>query len=226
MIVCQNCGNHGEQGYCSNCGQPLLVKRITLSHLLHEVAHTFWHLEKGFLYTLKELGRHPGTMQRKYLSGLRLLYQKPFPTFAISGTVCALALYLIYRNAPDQTDQYFYKHYYFLVQAAMLPVYALISYILFRGPKLNYAEALVMNVYMLAFMSVFILPINLLSFFLPNGIISIMEIIFLLSYNMWTYLNFFNDKTAWWVIIKSIVSIIAGYFIFNLASNLVMDWLM
>ena len=188
--------------------------------------HTFWHLEKGFLYTLKELGRYPGTMQRKYLSGLRLRYQKPFPTFAISGTVCALALYLIYRNAPDQTDQYFYKHYYFFVQAAMLPFYAIITFILFGGSKLNYAESLVMNVYMLAFMSVFIVPINLLSFFLPNGIISLMEIIFLLSYNMWTYLNFFNGKAAVWVILKSTVSIIAGYFMFQFVSRLVMQWLM
>jgi len=226
MIACQNCGYQGEQGYCSNCGQPLIAKRINLSHLFHEVAHTFWHLEKGFLYTLKELGRSPGTMQRKYLAGVRLHYQKPFSTFAISGTVCALALYLIYKNAPNQTDQYFYKHYYFFVQASMLPFYALISFILFGGAKLNYAESLVMNVYMLAFMSVFIVPINLLSFFFPNGIISLMEIIFLLSYNMWTYLNFFKDKTAWWVIVKSMISIIAGYFMFQFVSRLVMQWLM
>jgi hypothetical protein len=61
MIVCQNCGNEGDKLYCPGCGQLLEAKRITFHHLMHEVAHTFWHLEKGFLYTLKELGRNPGT---------------------------------------------------------------------------------------------------------------------------------------------------------------------
>jgi hypothetical protein len=99
MIVCQNCGSEGDQKFCPGCGQALQADRISMQYLLHEVAHTFWHLEKGFLYTLKELGTNPGTMQRKYLSGIRLRYQKPFPLFAISGTFCALALFFIYRNA-------------------------------------------------------------------------------------------------------------------------------
>src|SRR5262245_8742825 len=116
-MVCPNCGYESDQRFCSSCGQPMMIHRIDMAHLLHEVAHTFWHLEKGFLFTLKELGRHPGTMQRKYLSGLRLPYQKPFSLYAISGTFCALALYLIYKNAHDDVGQ-FYKHYYFFIQAA------------------------------------------------------------------------------------------------------------
>ena len=165
-------------------------------------------------------------MQRMYLLGLRLHYQKPFPLFAISGSFCALALFFIYRHAPGESEQEFYKHYYFLVQTAMLPFYALITYILFKSPKLYYAEALVMNVYMLGFMSVFIIPINSLSFFLPNGIISMLEVIFLISYNIWTNLNFFKGKTLWWVVVKSVVGIIASYLLFQLASRLVMDRLM
>ena len=167
MTTCQNCGIEASGVYCSQCGQPLTVKRITVHHMLHEVVHTFWHLEKGFLYTLKELALHPGTMQRKYLSGLRLHFQKPFPVYAISISFFALALYLIYRHAANQSYQYFYKHYFFLVQTSMLAVYALITYLLFFNTRLNYAEALVMNVYMLGFTSVIIVPINLLSYFFP-----------------------------------------------------------
>ena len=222
MIACQNCGHEGEFVYCSNCGQPLEVKRINMPQLLHEVSHTFWHLEKGFLYTLKELATSPGTMQRKYLIGLRLKYQKPFPLFAISGTFCALALFLIYQDAENVVQQ-FYKNYYFIVQTAMLPFYAFITYILFKSPNLYYAEALVMNVYMLGFMSVFIIPINSLSFFLPDGIISLLEVIFLVSYNIWTNLNFFKGKPIWWITVKSIISIIISYLLFQFLSNLVME---
>ena len=222
MIICQNCGFEGDQVYCSKCGQVLEAKRVSMPHLYHEIAHTFWHLEKGVLFTLKELARFPGTMQRKYLSGIRLHYQKPFSLFAICGTICALSLFFIYRNAPDKTGQYFYKHYYFLVLACMLPFFALVTYILFKSSKLYYAEALVMTVYMLGFMSLGIIPINCLSYFLPNGIISLMEVIFLITYNMATYLNFFRGKNVIWTIIKSVLSIVACYLLFNFASNQVM----
>lgn len=226
MISCQNCGHEGDNVFCSKCGFPLLVRRITLSNMFHEVAHTFWHLETGFLFTLRELGSSPGLMQKKYIAGKRKNYQKPFSLFAVSGTICALSLYLIYKNAPNESEQYFYKHFYFLVQACMLPIYALITYLLFFGPKLYYAEALVMNVYMLAFMSLGIIPINCFSFFLPNGMISLFEVIFLLLYSIWTYLAFFSGRHKLSTIVKTILSIILSYLVFQLASRLVMLWFM
>ena len=225
MIICLNCGGGGDQKYCPRCGQALQIERISINSLLHEVAHTFWHLEKGFLYTLKELAIKPGTTQRRYLSGIRRRYQKPFPLFAISVTFCALALFFIYKNAPDQSDQFFYKHYFFMVQAAMLPFFALITYILFKSRNLYYAEALVMNVYLLGFTSVCIVPINALSFFLPNLFIDLFEVIFLVIYNIWTNLNFFKGEVVWWIIVKSIVGIVASYLLLQVISNLVMQWL-
>jgi uncharacterized membrane protein YvbJ len=48
MIVCQNCGSEGDQKYCPGCGQALQPERISINSLLHEVAHTFWHLKKAF----------------------------------------------------------------------------------------------------------------------------------------------------------------------------------
>jgi hypothetical protein len=226
MSDCQNCNSEGNQQYCPNCGQVLAAHRISLPHLLHEVAHTFIHLEKGFLYTLKELAVRPGKMQKKYLEGVRLHYQKPFPLFAISTTVCALLLYFIYHHSVNQTEQNFYKHYYFIVQAFMLPCYGLITYLLFKDRDLYYAEALVLNVYMLGFMSVMILPLNILSFFAPPGIVSLLEIISLVTYNTWTNLNFFTGKAKGWIIVKSIACIIISYLLFQYASTKVMEWWM
>jgi hypothetical protein len=178
MIVCRNCGSEGDQKYCPGCGQVLQIERININSLLHEVAHTFWHLEKGFLLYIEGTRHQSGTTQRKYLSGIRIRYQKPFPLFAISVTFCALALFFIYRNAPNQSDQFFYKHYWLMVHASMLPFFALITYILFKSRNLYYAEALVMNVYLLGFTSVCIVPINALSYFLPNLFIDLFEVIF------------------------------------------------
>ena len=226
MKICLNCGAEGDQKYCGGCGQALHAERISMHALLHEVAHTFWHFEKGVLYTLKELAIAPGTTQRRYLSGVRLRYQKPFALFAISVTFCALALFLIYRNAPNQSEQFFYKHYWLMVHAALLPFFALITYLLFKSRNLYYAEALVMNVYLLGFTSVCIVPINALSFFLPNLFIDLFEVIFLVIYNIWTNLNFFKGEVVWWIIVRSIVGIVASYLLFQVTSNLVMQWLM
>jgi hypothetical protein len=193
MIVCQNCGGEGDQKYCPGCGQALQIERISINSLLHEVAHTFWHLEKGFLYTLKELAINPGTTQRKYISGIRLRYQKPFPLFAISVTFCALALFFIYRNAPNRSEQFFYKHYFFMVQAAMLPLFALITYILFKSRNLFYAEA------------------------------SCDECLFVRLYVCMH--RPYQCSFMWWIIVKSIIGIVASYLLFQVASNLVMQWL-
>jgi len=161
-------------------------------------------------------------MQKKYLSGFRLHYQKPFSLFAISATFGALILFLVYYDATNEISQY-YKHYYFIVQAVMLPFYSLITYLLFKSPTLYYAEALVMNVYMLGFMSILIVPINILYLFFPASLINTLEVIFLISYNTLTYLNFFKGKRIWWIALKSVISIVICYLLFQVAYGLVMD---
>src|SRR5882724_6031376 len=150
---CKNCGHDGDGKFCNNCGQKLHVGRIKLPAVLHDVIHSYTHFENGFLFTLKELAIHPGTLQRNFLSGHRIKNQKPFPMFIATGTICALALYLIYKPTPDATaDQYFYKHYFVLTHAFLLPVYALSTWLLFISSKLYFAEILVLILYMLGFM--------------------------------------------------------------------------
>jgi Protein of unknown function (DUF3667) len=126
-MICKNCGIDGTGKFCADCGQKLSIGRIKFKDLLHELIHTFTHFEKGYLYTLKQLALHPGTMQKEYVSGARAKYQKPFPMFVISGTICALALYTMHRSAPDNSIQYFYRNYYVFVHIALLPVQKLQS---------------------------------------------------------------------------------------------------
>ena len=60
--ICRQCGATVTGNYCSNCGQSVRVKRITLHEVLHEVYHYFTHVDKGFLYTLRHLATRPGKM--------------------------------------------------------------------------------------------------------------------------------------------------------------------
>src|ERR1700754_2075948 len=106
MTTCKNCGHTGEGAYCSNCGQPHAVKRITIHTVLHEVAHLFTHLDSGFLYTLKALAINPGHMQRAYLEGHRSRHQKPFSMFFVCATIAGIGIFWMTKPLESDVSQF------------------------------------------------------------------------------------------------------------------------
>src|SRR4051794_24556688 len=87
---CRYCNTMGAGNFCSACGQKFKTERLTLGLIFHEAFHFFTHLDHGFPYTLKRLLKSPGTMQKEYVDGVRLKYQKPFSMFFLCATVAAL----------------------------------------------------------------------------------------------------------------------------------------
>ena len=76
MTNCIECNEIIESNYCANCGQPASLKRINGHYLMHEINHLL-HLEKGFLYTVKELSIRPGESVKTFVSQNRLKLVKP-----------------------------------------------------------------------------------------------------------------------------------------------------
>lgn len=82
LLFCKSCKSPVASGkYCTECGQAISVKRISVGSIVHEVFHFFTHVDKGLPFTIKKLITHPGTMQREYLDGNRIRHQKPFSMF-------------------------------------------------------------------------------------------------------------------------------------------------
>lgn len=54
---CLNCGNIVEDDYC---GKSIHTSRIKTDHILEELQYRLFHINRGLLYTLKELFVHPG----------------------------------------------------------------------------------------------------------------------------------------------------------------------
>lgn len=219
-MKCKNCSTESDGKYCSNCGQQLAVHRITVPHLLHEIVHTFTHLEKGFLYTLKKLLTDPGRMQRLYLEGLRVSYQKPFSMFFVCATFSALSLYWINRLSGNSSEwgeaafNYFLQHYYVLLHILLLPFYTLVTWLLFIRSKYNYAEILVLGMYMLAFMLLLLVPLYAISAGIHVLKTRLFEMVLFSVYNVWTFVRFFN-KILWWkVIILGIINMVINYFVY------------
>jgi len=215
----------GNERFCPECGEQLVLERPSVRGLLGEAVHTFTHFDEGFLYTLKQLAIRPGSMQRQYLTGPRRHFHKPFSMFAICASFCALSLYFIYKPSHDDVQQVFYKSYYTFAQTAMIPVYAFTTWILFRPGKWYYGESLILIIYMLAFITLLVIPINLLQFVLPNGPVTLIELSVFTIYTVRTYLNFFRGRKTW-VMLKSIFGIALNFLLFQLLANQIIKWFM
>lgn len=231
MPVCSNCGNDGTGNYCSECGKHYTVTRVSVSSILHEVTHIFTHFEKGFIYTFKKLITRPGEMQKEYFAGHRSLHQKPFSMFFVSATLAALTLYYTTRPSLESTHLgeltiHFTKHYYVIVQSALLPFYALLTWMLFRSKQLNYAEALVLTVYTLAIVLLLIIPVNLINLIPHHPETTFIEIPVMAAYFIITNLRFFNTQPGWLVVIKTLLVLLTSFFVLQWVANFIIQHLL
>ena len=224
--ICRRCSAIVTEKYCGNCGEHFVVKRITLHSLLHDVFHFFTHLDKGFGYTVKQLITAPGFMQRRYIEGDRSRYQKPFSMFFICGTIDALLRYWInsilmrYYQTGNELETHFFHQYFVLTHIVLMPVYILIAWSLFYRSKYNYAEIGILILYNISFLfliAAFIFLPKLIWHFYDT---TWYELAFFSVYNTISFLNFFNDQKKWVVIIKSLIIIVATFFIANYVEDI------
>ncbi|SBW01238.1 DUF3667 domain-containing protein [uncultured Dysgonomonas sp.] len=156
---CLNCGNEVTDNYCSICGQSVHTSRITPLHLVEELQYGLLHINKGLLYTVKELLVRPGTTMKNYLAGKRVKYMKPFLFLIIWGAVYSLVFHFFHffpmkeMNNPDnEVLRYiplydWYSSHYSIVMLLTLPFFALSTYFLFYKSRYNYIEHLVVFSY-------------------------------------------------------------------------------
>lgn len=90
---CINCGRTvggADQKFCPGCGQPTPVHRIDWHFLGHELEHSVLHMDRGILYSLKQLMLQPGKLLRDYIEGRRGNQVKP--VLLITMTAAAVLL--------------------------------------------------------------------------------------------------------------------------------------
>lgn len=225
--TCKNCGASASGKHCNQCGQKLNTTRITIHSVLHEVFHYFTHIDKGLGYTLKQLIIRPGTMQKEYLEGKRTRHQKPFSLFFLCGTIAGLGYYFInlaYQNIynrDSEAEADFFRNYFVLIQALMMPFYSFILWVLFRNSKRNYAEMLVLTLYVVSIVFLVFVFINALKLIFPDFENRYVEVAFLLFYNGFTNVRFFMEN-KWIVIGKTILMLAISYGIAQGINELVM----
>lgn len=161
----------------------------------------------------------PGTMQRRYLEGVRNQHQKPFSMFFICATIAALALYWInqlllnYFNAGDVQEGVLFHHYWVILQVCLLPLYAAITYLFFFKSKYNFAEICVLLLYQFSFLFIMLTVIHLTRLIWHHEQTRYAELPAIIIYATITNLNFFNKIHRRAAILNSTLSIAGCYLI-------------
>lgn len=237
---CKNCLQHLllDQKYCHGCGQNADTHRIDFHFLLHEVQHSIFHVDKGILFTLKNLFTRPGHMLREYLEGRRQGQFKPVLMLIIIGSICGLLNHFL--SEPEQIDfrqfdskannsklsnyldvsgfahflydvaMWFANHLAFTI-LMMIPVTALGFYLGFRKYGIYYTEWLIVFCYLSAqSLAVYLLVIPLEYIFDRNFIFWYFAASMGLIF--WGLIQFFHKKNSLKVSLRTAWSFALSYF--------------
>lgn len=101
----------------------------------------------------------------------------------------------------------------------LMPLYALITYLMFYRTKYNYAEIGVMMLYTLSFLFLASVLISLPKIFYPRLDTVYIEFPVFTIYIMITFINFFKTIPWWLVAIKSVVIMAAAFFLNDIAED-------
>ncbi len=224
-MICKNCEQNFNGNYCSNCGQNSNVRKVDYKYLISEIPNSIFQINRGFLFTLKELFTKPGHSIREFLEGKRKKHFKPIAFIIFTSTLYVLAHYFIgnqtfiddaisgYNAASKEENSalinWISKNQTYVI-LILVPFFSLASYLAFIKSKYNYFEHLVLNIYITG-QQMFIYFI--FSFiFDRNGYLILLPLLLGMTFNFWTYIQFFNNKNTF----KKILHILLTYLIFIL----------
>lgn len=206
-IHCLNCGAVNDSKFCKECGQATNTHRLSVGHILEEIAHYFTHADKGFIFIIKEMFIRPGRVVEEYIAGKRKKYFNPFTFLLICSTVSAYLYWKLsyYTNisaqqsthrAPNEMSDLMLQtsglmeKYGKIVTILMLPLLASISKLLYLRRSYNYAEHLAIQAFVLAQTSIINIFITLISYyFFPNSYF-IFNMLFQLSFLLYMAIVF------------------------------------
>jgi hypothetical protein len=160
---CKNCGSPVTERFCGVCGQRAEVERLTLPRLIHELPHTLFHVDRGFVPTLKSLFSAPSEAINGYLDGHRIRYSNPLTLLVILAGLCAAA-YSAYpfqfvprsQTISVSDAEHFQRFtalsfkFYSFTLIAYIPGLALITWLSFWRNERSYGEHIVINAFVIA----------------------------------------------------------------------------
>jgi hypothetical protein len=220
MIECKNCSNFFESKYCPHCGAPAKVKRIDRHYVAHEVQHGVLHVEKGFLFTARELMLRPGHCIRNFIEGGRAKHYKPIGFVIVTSIIyTALGHYFdtssVYPKPEGNANKvilWITTHYSYSNLIEILFISTTLT-LLFWKKKYNYFEYIVLNCYLTGQAMLIGCIFMMASYFTKIPAIHALFPFFAIVYSIWGISQFFNDKKLL-TYVKALLAYMLGFFLF------------
>jgi len=180
LMTCPNCSHKIADTYCGHCGQRAIT-RFTWAMAMTWVRDELFVLDRGFLFTLKELLLRPTRVVNEYLLGATKKYVNPFKLLLVLTTT-PIAIALVFSKAPipsveelfngwppqftvEAWDYFLKNSTYFLIPNLLYHFFIMVillgvgSKLMFRRHGLNTVENLIFT----SFMGSFFILVNLSS---------------------------------------------------------------
>lgn len=219
--ACLNCDEKLLGDFCSHCGQSAKTHRFTLKHVFrHDFLFAILHVNKGVLFSIKELFTRPGHSIREYINGKRVTHLNYFTLLVIVLLVFSLVEQVTPFHYADlkETDkeilegfETLLKKYPKFIYLGVIPFYALFSFIFFKKAKQNYAEHFVLNTFKTsASILLNILFISIASFINDTSLLKKADGILFwvtLAYGTWFYYQYFTPfyRNKFMLLIKGVL---------------------
>ncbi|MBO0931563.1 DUF3667 domain-containing protein [Fibrella aquatilis] len=248
QITCRNCANPFEGHFCNQCGQSAHTHAVNWHYIWHEVPHSVWHLDRGILFTLRELCTRPGHTVREFLAGKRVKHYRPLALLLILGAVVVFVTHSLHVNIAQDTQKLlspasatksgrlqafqkeasqFVERNRTLVQIALIPIYALGFWIMFRRRGYNYPELLVTQTFVANFALLFSL-IPVLMYWAMGSSMAVysssmsLSLLVMMGYNMIVHTQLYQGKLPTRTIVwRSAAAYLLGYGLFILLVMLI-----
>lgn len=233
---CKNCNQDYEGKYCNNCGQKANAKRLDFGYLRDEVVTSIFQLERGMLFTMKELVTRPGHSIRAFIEGKRKNHFKPLAFLLVAGTLYVISNKIVGNTTvvdqfiegfkeggqvlPDSPEEKIFNgiidYQVYVILIAML-IYSVASYLAFIKSGYNFIEHLVLNFY-ISGQQFFIYTIFSFFIFEDESIFILIPFLLAFLFNAWTFIQFFKDKGF----LKKIGLVLLTYILFFIILFIVM----
>jgi len=227
MTECKNCGTSFDGHFCNNCGQRGLQGRLKFKEVLTNALDLLFNLERGLIFTTKQLTIRPGTVVSEYIDGKRVKYYSPFKfliLFVAINTFLAIKIEEYGTkakivNVTETSSDYLFillNDYWQLLSLLMVPIYAALSTLLFKEYKYNYTENLALNSYVIGYQNLLgAIYYTIFLIFCPDCGSGIYPALLGLLFLIWCYIRLFNRRPVI-TLIKIIITYILAWTLWGL----------
>ena len=242
-INCERAVTGAAQKFCPDCGQPTPAHRIDWHFLGHELEHSVLHMDRGILYSLKQLMLRPGQLLRDYIEGRRGNQVKPLLLITMMAAVVlvlnrliigasivdggaseavlagqALPAEMLRFMAASRSVGTWIESHFAAFTLMLLPIEALAFLLIFsRYSKLNYPEWLVIITLLTVQTFVIWSVLVLLHRWVPHT--QVLAGMLGMIYSVVSLVQFFQQRPTWSTVWRSVLalgvfSVVSGIVVF------------